>query len=331
MQRVVTLALVVGLAIVWTNSAQAHLCNDVFAQAKDNLAVKVDIRDGQLRIGKQASFRVYLLNTMDRDIANIDLNVASAHFDVEIKPASSWESYPALKTVVHGGRKEYFEVELTRKPAIPDGRYRIQLRLISGENADMIFKTLDMTKAARVFQVPTAPADMMTVDGTAGEKEWKKSVLCTGFHSYKQKGNYWVNRPARERTRVRLTCDKENIYCLMSFQSDAEDKDVAAMFFATGVDAKPVDLTLDRVTGKLAGALMKVKGAQAIVVKTGDDGMTVELAIPRALLKLDKARTLYANFTRSITRNENTIVTYWRGNPNSITLPVVYGQFRLPE
>ena len=53
----------------------AHLCNDVFIQAKDNLVIKVDVRDGQLRIGKKGSFRIYLLNTMDRDIVDIRLDV----------------------------------------------------------------------------------------------------------------------------------------------------------------------------------------------------------------------------------------------------------------
>ena len=51
------LVLVALLAAVPT-MALAHLCNDVFRQAKDNLAIKVDIRDGQLRIGQSASFRV---------------------------------------------------------------------------------------------------------------------------------------------------------------------------------------------------------------------------------------------------------------------------------
>ena len=52
----VAAVLSVGL-LLGLQSVSAHLCNDVFAQAKDNLAVKVDIRDGQLRINQTASFR----------------------------------------------------------------------------------------------------------------------------------------------------------------------------------------------------------------------------------------------------------------------------------
>jgi hypothetical protein len=71
-------------------SAQAHLCNDVFAQAKDNLVVKVDVRDGQLRISDTGTFRVYLLNTMDRDIERIELEIQSNEFDAEVTPGKNW-------------------------------------------------------------------------------------------------------------------------------------------------------------------------------------------------------------------------------------------------
>ncbi len=120
--------------------AHAHLCDDVFIQAKDNLAVKVDVRDGELRIRDTGSFRVYLLNTMDRDIVDINLHVLSDEFDATVKPSSEWKNYPELKTNRNGGRKEFFEVELKRKPGTKAGAYKIRLELTGGSSK---FKTID--------------------------------------------------------------------------------------------------------------------------------------------------------------------------------------------
>ena len=126
MRRNPTVFVVVGAMVLFSSVAFGHLCNDVFAQAKDNLAVKVDIRDGQLRIGKSASFKVYLLNTMDRDIADIRLEVLSDQFNPTVTHAPDWQQFPCLKVK----KKEYFTVQLDRKPVGTDGR--IPFIIISG-------------------------------------------------------------------------------------------------------------------------------------------------------------------------------------------------------
>ena len=84
--------------ILFISDSFSHLCNDVFVQAEDNLAVKVDIRDGQLRISDTGSFKVYVLNTMDRAIQKLNLVVESEEFDVEVKPSPTWGMYPYLDT-----------------------------------------------------------------------------------------------------------------------------------------------------------------------------------------------------------------------------------------
>ena len=96
----------------------AHLCNDVFQQAQDNLAVKVDIRDGQLRISDRSKFRVYLLNTMDRRIDDIHLEVVTDDFEATVTPASEWSGFPRLRT----NKKQYFDVELRRKSGTEAGK-----------------------------------------------------------------------------------------------------------------------------------------------------------------------------------------------------------------
>ena len=126
------LFVLVVVSLVIPVAAEGHLCNDVFVQAKDNLVVKVDVRDGQLRISKTGTFKVYLLNTMDRDIAKIYLEVQSSDFDAEVKQSSDWRGYPVLKTTKRGGKKECFEVELTRKRGTKEGKYKIGLLLHGG-------------------------------------------------------------------------------------------------------------------------------------------------------------------------------------------------------
>ena len=136
--------------------ASGHLCNDVFVQAKDNLAVKVDIRDGQLRIAKEASFRIFLLNTMDRAIANINMEVVCKQFESTVTPSENWRSFPKLETVARGGKKEYFNVTLKRKKGVRDGTYKIDLHLFNGRNKRMSFMTADLGASADKCKLPKA-------------------------------------------------------------------------------------------------------------------------------------------------------------------------------
>jgi hypothetical protein len=68
MKKVLLFLLLGVQPVLW-----GHLCNDVFMQAGNRLAVKVDTRDGQLRINQASSFRVYVQNSTDYSIENIEL------------------------------------------------------------------------------------------------------------------------------------------------------------------------------------------------------------------------------------------------------------------
>ena len=54
----------------------------------------MDIRDDQLRINTSAKFRVYLLNTMDRDIIDISLGIITDDFDTVVTSSPGWRSFP---------------------------------------------------------------------------------------------------------------------------------------------------------------------------------------------------------------------------------------------
>jgi len=316
-------AVVAGLFLAAaTGTTFAHLCNDVFAQARDNLVVKVDIRDGQLRIGKEATFHVYLLNTMDRAISDIRLEVVSEHFVARVRPDPTWRSFPALKAVRQGGRKQYFTVTLRRKPGVPDGRYRIRLRLYNGRDRSKSFKTVDLAQAADVKVL--ARAGGIVVDGHGSRAEWQDAVMCDGLYAYLKRGKYFANVPAREQVRVRFAADEDYLYCLMNFQGGGDaESDAIALYTAPTTDAEPVVLRFDRLTGKVEGP----RGVEQVEFRLSPDRSTAECRIPLSLLGLRGATSFYANVTREIRRGKAPLVTYWRGNEFTRLDPVAYARF----
>jgi hypothetical protein len=311
MRRLLASACLVAFAV----SAQAHLCNDVFAQAKDNLAVKVDIRDGQLRINKEASFRVYLLNTMDRQIADIRLEVISPDFNGVVEPSADWKGFPALKTTRGGGQKEFFNVKLTRKSGTADGKYDIGLRLFNGKDANMEYKTVDLADAMAIVKVPRRAASLK-IDGAVQKTEWADAALCTGLSAEGTEGKYTVKKPADAETRVRFSADANNLYALVTCP-DAGTNDTLNIYLASDSDSKPSCIGVDLKTGALKDAPL---GA---ISKASADG--IEIQMPLASLKLGK------NFLLNLSRNKDGILSVWRGNCASIENPIVYATLILAD
>jgi hypothetical protein len=333
MLRKTVLALV---AISFPAAALAHLCNDVFVQARDSLAVKVDVRDGQLRIGEKASFRVYLLNTMDRDIVTIGLEVRTGgKFQATVRPSPTWKRAPHLRTVRRGGKKEYFEVTLTRKPGVPDGKYKIDLHLFNPRKKSMVFKTVDLGRAAGICEVPKAAG--IKVDGQASATEWGQSLLCTGFYEYKRTSLKWQGRsfrkysgkvPAQAQARFRVAADEQNLYLCLGFQGAAgASSDTATFYAAKDLDSKPVKLSVDRLSGKVTCDA----GSDGVECKVSPDKSQVELKVPRKLLGLAGAKGFYANFTRRAGSGSKSLETYWRGTKHSAANPVEFAHFKLAE
>ncbi|MDZ7816460.1 MAG: hypothetical protein U5N86_10825 [Planctomycetota bacterium] len=180
---------IVVLLCVFPVFADAHLCNDVFVQAKDNLAVKVDVRDGQLRIADEASFKVYLLNTMDRDIVNINMSIKSDQFDAKVEPSPDWDTFPKLKAVRTGGKKEHFEITLTKKTGVREGRYQVGLHLYNGRNKAQVFKTVDMNASADIAELKKA--SRITVNWHRVVQRVAQQIPDHGLYEYVRKGRYF--------------------------------------------------------------------------------------------------------------------------------------------
>jgi len=307
--RLIAPALLVGAL-----TSRAHLCNDVFAQARDNLAVKVDIRDGQLRINQEASFRVHLLNTMDRDIVDIRLEIISPEFDGVVTPSPDWKGFPHLKTSLRGGRKEFYDVTLKRKSGTVDGKYTIGLRLFNGQNRAMEFKTVAIADAMAVVHVPRAPKDLR-VDGKPGRAEWVSAALLCDF-SKQVKARYLENAKSECETRVRLSADNRNLYALVTTPALGTE-DTLHLFLAADTEAAVRKIALDLKTGALTGA---PEGSTALPSPEG-----MEVSIPLAGLDLPRA------FLVNLARTRDGARSFWRGADASVDQPVVFARMVLAD
>ena len=325
-----------------------HACNDVFLVVKDNLAVKVDIQDGQLHINKNAKFRVYLLNTVMMDIGNIQLDVISDEFDAIVKPSKDWHDYPCLRTVIDNpswtcsgnfdttntnrkrvkGKKEHFEVELIRKPGTPTGKYKIGLRLYTKpedeglpDNAGgELLAVGNIEDAVTVLAVPKSSATVK-IDGDVSATEWKNALLCSSMYLYKPKFSVLVKENVKSdvQTRFRFIHKNDKLLCLVDFMTPTK-KDVAKIFLAKDTESLPVVIEADLQKQE---AVVSGKGSKTI--KAGVRGSKMELEIPLDMVDLKNAQSFYVNMTRDY----NNKTTYWRGNSKSVLEPMVYEKFAL--
>lgn len=296
-------------------TTQAHLCNDVFDQARDNLAVKVDIRDGQLRINQEASFRVYLLNTMDRDIVDIRLEIMSPEFNAVVTPAPDWKNYPYLKTSVKGGTKVFFDVTLKRKSGTSDGKYNIGLRLFNGKTPTMEFKTVAIADAMAVVSVPKATS-AISIDGKPDKAEWTSAALLCNFSKNIKAGGYTENSKAECETRVRFNADAQFLYGLITTpQIGTSDK--LKLYFAADTDASVNNIGIDLKSGALENA---PNGSSAVASAQG-----IELRIPLAGLNLPRS------FLINLARDTDGAMSFWRGTGVAVDNPVVFARMVLAD
>jgi hypothetical protein len=311
----IKVALMIAIVTLAVNEGYSHLCNDVFAQAKDNLAVKVDVRDGQLRISQNAKFRVYVLNTMDRAIENIMLTIESNEFNAKVSPGSTWkETFPVLETALRGGVKQYFEVELTRKPGTPEGKYKIGLKLYNGEEASMVFKTVDIDEAMSIYPIPVSKNSIIP-DGNVKSDEWSNSFLCSTLYDFVDNPDnvlYSISVPSKINTRFRFTRDNKNLYCMVDFLNLGK-KDIGKILLSPDSDTPPKEVVID----------MKSKKARFMNtnLKAGFTGTKAEIVIPLSLIGAEGKKSIMMNIIRE--KDDKRI--FWKGNNLSYMNPMVYG------
>jgi hypothetical protein len=324
------LLILAGLA--FSNLALAHLCHD-YMFVKDKLVVKANIRNGQLRLHKEATFKVYVVNTMDVDFYNIKLEVRSREFHAQVRPSPTWRTAPYLRALRRGGKREYFTVKLKRKPGVRDGKYKVSLVLYHGKKRSQVFRTIDLAQAADTCELPKAPA--VKVDGQASQEEWGRAPVCTGLRTWVVTNRPWKGsrdtRPAPNQCRFRVSCDEDYLYCLVQFQSVAgATADRACLYLAKSMNTKGgelVSVSFDRLAGRVSCSA----GKGDIEAKTSADKSVRECRIPRSRLGIKDVKAFCANFTRTTQVGKKRVVSYWRGNSYSLRRPVVYGRFTIPD
>ncbi len=299
----------------------AHLCDDVFALAKNILAVKVDVRDGELRINDTGYFRVYVLNTMDAD-TEVRLNVISDEFNSIVKPSDDWKDFPQLKTVHQSGKKEYFEVTLNRKNGVKPGSYSIKLDLYGRQQ----LKVLNLNESVQACNVP-AKDNEIVIDGKIDENEWGKGLLCgtmkeiimrSWSNQWGDKANFEEKITSNMQSRFRIIHDADNLYCLVDFQKLTKN-DAAVIYVSPDTQTSPVTIRIDTVK-KTAECS---SGSTGLEYKFNNE--KVELKIPYELLKLKNKNYCYLELERSNKRTK----TYWMSDKYTFNDPVFYAHLNL--
>jgi hypothetical protein len=310
MKKVLLILLLGAQFVLW-----GHLCNDVFRQSSNRLAIKVDTRDGQLRINQAGTFRVYLQNSMDRDIEQIGLRVSAKGFKAIARPSGNWRSFPTLITTYRGGRKEYFEVSLIRKPGVLQGKHTLKLFVTCGGR---VLKSYKVGMPAEKMVIP-AKSPMLRIDGSVNAAEWGNTKLCASFYEIRKRKK--KNSPVQ--TRVRFSHDQQALYCLVDFQKKG-NLDQVNLYTAKDQSAEPVNVSIDLQAAKVSCS-PKAPGNERIKAAIKPGGTKVELRIPFQLLQL----TGQSHFFLNMTRKQDDRMTYWRGEAKNLSDPSVFEKFEL--
>lgn len=304
----------------------------------DNLTVKADVADGQLRIAQEGSFRVYLYNALTWPFYDAKLDVLSDQFDAKVEPSPAWKTFPDLQPASGGGTREYFTVTLARKAGVPDGPYDVVFKLYSSRATfRRLAQLLPLGETIDRQVVPVRAG--FAVDGKASPSKWADSLLVKDFRAYRSfpppraapgAAEPLKSHSAQEQTRVHVVADKDNLYFLALLAGVAPE-DELAISVAPTIESQPVRLVLKQATGQVEAP--STEGRIQCLKCPADprDSRVVmyELCVPRKALGLAAASSFYANFCRvAHGAGSETAVekSYWRGNDVSANEPTVYGR-----
>jgi len=193
-------------------SLQAHICDDVFRQ-KNKLVVKPEFQN--LVIKDKGTFKIFLMNNMDRAIAGIKLQGKSNVFNIKI----SLKQMGVPQAKGDPSKKVHFTVEIEPKSKnIKAGRYPLYFRLVGYQRGrefksfsvgtqlqSTVVKKIIEEKKATAYVVPIKKSQPPDMDGLLNDTCWKGGVAVSDF-SCSSGGK------AKERTLVFLRHDSQNLY-----------------------------------------------------------------------------------------------------------------------
>lgn len=302
----------------------------------DNLTVKADVADGQLRIDKEGSFRIYLYNTLTWPFYDAKLDVLSDQFDAKVEPSPTWQTFPDLTPACAGGGREYFTVTLTRKQGVADGPYDVVFKLYSSRrDYRRLSQVLPLGEVMDRQVIPVRAG--FSVDGKASPGKWAGSLLVKDFRAYRgfkphraagpDAGDALKSSLAGEQTRVHVAADDENLYFLV-LMAGVSAEDEVAISVAPTIEAKPVRLVLKQATGNVEApiAANQIECRKCAADPRDGNIALYELRVSRQALGLGAAPGFYANFGRVAHGGGGIEKSYWRGNEISQDEPTVYGK-----
>jgi hypothetical protein len=311
----------------------------IMYKLRDNLTIKADVSDSQLRFDKQCSFRVYLYNTMSHPFWNAKLEVLSDQFEAAVVPSPLWKTYPDVQSAATGGTREHFTVTLKRKAGVPDGQYDVSLRVYPCYETPKLNAVLTVAEAMDQHEMLLGPPVKM--DGRVRPQDWNVAPALTDFSSYvkNREQEFFFCRPT-DQTRVHVAADRDNLYllvtCMGTYDRGVKGNEVR-IYAAPAIEAKSRIFTLDESTGQV-DADQPAPGLQC--VKCQDDPeapgsvAVYEIRIPRRSLGMTRD-VVYLNFCRIVAgrlpakdRQGKPMpeFSFWRGNDLSAKDPVVFGR-----
>ena len=327
--QIIVLLLILVLAMIGTSAGTFNSFCQYLPWMRDNVTIKADIADEQLRIDTVGAFRVYIYTTMGMPFYDAKLDVQSEQFDITVTPSPTWKTYPDVQTAVTGGSKEYFTVNLKRKIGVPDGKYDLILRLYSSRQTyRRLARVIQLDEAIDAHTIPVKKS--IVCDGKVRPQDWAGSLLLKDFLSYSMVGHSLKSMTPGAQTRIHVASDAKNLYLLVLLIGGSNNG-FLNMYFSPTLDGKPIVVTLNKATGTasttITGITVKPCSAQSSFAE-------FEISVPRTALGMTR-NVFYLNFCRSTGADPNDLTlqkkgsahfSFWRGNNISVNDPIVYGK-----
>jgi len=297
----------------------------------DNITLRADISESDLKTKGEVSFPVYVINTMNAPLPGVSLDVLSDQFEVKVSPSPAWKTFPELAKQ-NLSAKEYFTVTLKKKSAAPGLPCDIVLKLYSTQaKGKQLIAFLPLMETLDSHEVPLVSS--FTFDGTTNPKKWGNSFSIHDLMSYEQSPTGTSQRKDVSRTRVQLVADKEYLYLLVTFFQVMVDGTIE-IDVATSMDDKPVSIVLNRKDGAIRSSLpseciefKKCLDDPLMILDEkdpfkGPPADTYEGRISRKALGISPGNVFFIN----VIYNKQ---YFWRGNQTSSANSVIFGRMMI--
>lgn len=290
--------------------------------------IRADLAQADLLAVEKKPFRVYVSNAGTAAMEGVELAVESDRFTAKVEPSPAWKDFPSLAPKTAG----CFDVALARKggAAGPCDAILKVYRKDGGQTALAQCATISEAIDERV--VPLLPA--IALDGKTSPAAWGRSLSLTRFPEFERKGAAWQDA-APARSRLQLAADRENLYLMVCFLWVTQGEGQCRVQVASGPEAKPVTLTIDRKTGAISSE-PAIEGMTCVMC---DDDPQMRLdpkdpfkaapcamyvcSIPRKALGIAESGVFFADAEFQAGK----FTACWRGNPNTVGIPASYGRF----